>query len=938
MAGSLLLGPLAFAAPWLLLGLLALPVIWWLLRLTPPAPLQVVFPAIRLLRDLINPEETPAKAPPWLLLLRLLIAGLLVLALSRPVLNPDATLPGDGPLLLVVDNGWAAGRDWSTRQQLLGQLIDQAERSGRAVVVLPTARPASADPVRRLGPMSAADARRLVQALQPLPWATDRAGAFAALDGYDPRAGFAVWLADGLGDGLGDGPSATALQQRLQRIGGLEIAMDEQPTLLMRAPRIDGDRLVAVIERAVSEMTVQPVSVRAVGSDGRLLAHASGRFETGQNMLELALDLPTELRNEATALRLDGQSGAGSVLLLDERWRRRPVGLISGRSGDAQPLLSDLYYLEQALSPFAEVRRGTAETLLQRETAVLILTDAAGLSMSETELLIRWIEGGGTLLRFAGPLLARGESGLDSLGPGGPVQNQDLLPVQLRRGDRRLGGALSWEEPARLAAFPAGSPFHGLTVPPDVTVSRQVLAEPALDLAGKTWARLQDGTPLVTADRHGQGRVVLIHTTAGPDWSTLSLSGLFVDMLRRIVALSAGVGGADGRTALPPFSLLDGQGRLTDPPATAFPLPAGERLGERLGERTAENLPGPRNPPGFYGNSDAAVALNLTQSVPPLAPLQPLPGVRRSGLLDRGELDLMPALLTLATLLAILDLFVGLYLRGLLPRLTLRKARPALLLLLTAGLLSLAPPAARAQSGAALDVERAVEASTRTWLAYVVTGDNNVDATSQAGLKGLSEELNRRTAVETAGSLAVDLEKDELSFFPLLYWPVTEAQAPPSEAALSRLNAYLRNGGLIILDTRDQGFSGAAGGGERLTRLTRGLEIPPLAPIPPEHVLTRAFYLLRDFPGRQTGGPVWVEAAEGRVNDGVSSVIIGAHDWAGAWAVNTRGRPMFPVVPGDERQREAAYRFGINVVMYALTGNYKADQVHVPAILERLGQ
>ena len=68
------------------------------------------------------------------------------------------------------------------------------------------------------------------------------------------------------------------------------------------------------------------------------------------------------------------------------------------------------------------------------------------------------------------------------------------------------------------------------------------------------------------------------------------------------------------------------------------------------------------------------------------------------------------------------------------------------------------------------------------------------------------------------------------------------------------------------------------------------------------------------------------------------NVIIGANDWAGAWAVDSLGRPMAAVVPGGERQREMAYRFGVNWVMYALTGNYKTDQVHVPAIIDRLGQ
>ena len=79
------------------------------------------------------------------------------------------------------------------------------------------------------------------------------------------------------------------------------------------------------------------------------------------------------------------------------------------------------------------------------------------------------------------------------------------------------------------------------------------------------------------------------------------------------------------------------------------------------------------------------------------------------------------------------------------------------------------------------------------------------------------------------------------------------------------------------------------------------------------------------------------ERAGERVNDGVSPVVIGSHDWAAAWAVDDRGRPLFATVPGGEEQREHAYRFGVNLVMYALAGNYKADQVHVPLIMRRLG-
>jgi hypothetical protein len=651
------LGPLAFAAPWALAALTVLPAIWWLLRVTPPSPRVLAFPPLRLLRDLAHREETPARTPLWLIVLRILLAALVIFGLARPVMNPRAVLPGGGPLLLVVDNGWAAGRNWAVRRQAMDQLIDQADREGRQVVLLATAPNAAGDAPRALGPVPAAEAARAVQALEPLPWPDDRAGALAALQQLAlPGGAHAVWLTDGVGDGAGAGPAAAAtrrLAEALQRLGQLEVLGEgaENTALLLRPPEAEAARLTVKVDRADTGLAL-PVTVEAVGADGRMLAREQGRFEPDQARTEVALEMPTELRNEVAQLRLDGQSTAGAVVLLDERWRRRPVGLVAGRNeGDDQPLLSDLFYLERALNPFSDIHRGSVSELLARNVAVLILADVGTVSEADAAQLQGWIEKGGVLLRFAGPRLAQ--------------NGDDLVPVRLRAGDRALGGALSWSEPARLTDFPDDGPFAHLPIPEDVTVSRQVLAEPTADLGQKTWARLADGTPLVTGEKRGAGYVVLVHTTANPDWSNLALSGLFVQMLRRVVALSHGVAAAaarDGATgaSLPPLQLLDGLGHLVPPPATAFPLPAAQ-------PGAAPVQPGPRQPPGYYGSDDARQAFNLSAALGPLAPLPALPsGVLRTQFGSRGEVEMKPALLGLALALAIVDLLVGLALRGLL--------------------------------------------------------------------------------------------------------------------------------------------------------------------------------------------------------------------------------------------------------------------------------
>jgi hypothetical protein len=237
----------------------------------------------------------------------------------------------------------------------------------------------------------------------------------------------------------------------------------------------------------------------------------------------------------------------------------------------------------------------------------------------------------------------------------------------------------------------------------------------------------------------------------------------------------------------------------------------------------------------------------------------------------------------------------------------------------------------------------------------VITGDREVDAVSKAGLEGLTLFLAQRTALEAAEPIGLNPARDELAFFPLIYWPVVPGLAKPPAAALARIDAYMKQGGTILFDTRDAISAPPGPGGEMrgpgmvaLRTILSSLDIPELEPAPRDHVLTKTFFLLRDFPGRFNTGQLWVEALPAdseedptrpaRAGDGVSSILITSNDFAGAWAMRPDGQPMLPLVPGDPRQREFAFRAGVNIVMYALTGNYKTDQVHVPALLERLGQ
>jgi hypothetical protein len=931
---------LGFTEPLVLTGLITLPALWWLLRLIPPRPRRIDFPPTRLLFAIVPREETPARTPWWLTLLRLALAATIIIAAAGPLWHPPVTATKTrAPLAILFDDGWTAASTWEARLRTADDIIMRAADDRRAVALLPLSQGA-----RDISLETADSARVRLQQIKPVPYRVDRAETLPSLSRFlstDPEIEL-VWLSDGID--LGNGTTFVAnLEQTVGQhpltivTGGIP-----QPRALNGADNAAGALAVKVLRATPGAPDTG--TVRALDLKGLPLGEAQFTFRPTDRETEARFELPVELRNEITRLEIAGERSAGAVQLLDKRSRRRTVGIVSGANADvAEPLLSSSYYLQRALEPFADVRLAQGESpadavshFLDQNLPMLILTDVGNVGDAH-DRLARWVEDGGVLVRFAGPRLAASED--------------DLVPVRLRRGGRILGGSLSWDKPQPLAAFSRDSPFGGLPVPDDVTVTRQVLAEPDATLGDNTWATLADGTPLVTAAHRGKGLIVLFHVTGDTRWSDLPLSGAFVDMLKRIVALSVTTMTAEGaaaasknaRAVAAPSHILDGFGSFVAPPPTARPVPE-----DFAGGATHDH------PPGFYGPPESLLAVNTLAGGDRLAALDfsPLVNASREVYRISEPQDLRGPVLLAAIALLLLDSIIVLFLGGGIQRLIPRRLPAASASIVVIAALTLTCVSAYAQQSPTDVPQSALE----TKLAYVITGNAEVDSISKAGLSGLTLFLAQRTALEPGDPVGLDIARDELVFYPLIYWPIVPGAPRPSDAALKRIDAYMKDGGTVLFDTRDAVIAPAGQGGEtrspgmlELRKILSSLDIPELEPVPRDHVLTKTFYLLRDFPGRFDAGQLWVEAlpseseqeASGRPargGDGVSSIIITSNDFAGAWATRPDGQPMLPMVDGQPRQRELAFRAGVNIVMYTLTGNYKADQVHVPALLERLGQ
>jgi hypothetical protein len=652
--------------------------------------------------------------------------------------------------------------------------------------------------------------------------------------------------------------------------------------------------------------------ITAHAADGTIVSRADIEFSPGSTVSEAVFELPSEFRSRIASLRVDGIRSAGSVMLMDDSWGRPLIGVLSPETDNSSPLLAESFYVRTALGPYADIFTGSLEELLVLAPSIIIMPDTA---RSESEDLKDFVEAGGLLVRFAGPKLAK--------------RSDPLLPVRLRTGGRELGGALTWEDPQKFDAFPETSPFFGLPVPEDITVKRQVMAEPGAETDARTWARLEDGSPVITSSQLGFGRIVLFHVTAGPDWSNLPASGLYVEFLRRLLALARATPSAEqtGTGDWAAERVLNGFGRLTAPPITTRPI---------TNETIDQTKISQQHPPGLYRQGARRKALNTVDNPEKIKSIGSLSGIETSSYGQTTQRTLGGLLLALALLMLALDAVFALIVSGRLAYLKPRNikakaAAGAAALILSAGLIL--PEAGYAQDS--LAPEYALDLH----LAYVETGNSRMDIMSEAAMEGLSAALIQRTTIEPSGVRGVDIESDALVFYPFIYWPIARDTPAPTDAAVANLNAYMASGGTLVLDTQDAGdqFSSATHPG--LARVTEKLDIPGLTRVPEDHVITKSFYLLQVFPGRWANGAVWVDRdTNGAANDGVSSVIIGSNGWAAGWALNDEGEPLQTLERDIPKQREMSLRFGVNLAMYALAGNYKSDQVHAKALIERLGQ
>lgn len=883
--GFLGMNQLSFMAPSVLWALLLLPLIYFLIRLLPPRPQTVNFPAIGLLKQLEKRLPPPRTPPWWLMLLRLGAVALLITAMAGPMLQKDTTTFEKTPMVIFVSNGWEAAENWQDISQRLRLILTKARAENVQVAVIGTADKFDAS---ELALKDAGAALAALPELNPRPWpdkAKEVAQAVAAAangrGNYQP-----IWLSSGM----------MAPKERrgfiaaAESLGRTRVFLPERAqlpvTLTSATPRQGG--FDVTLYRA-DDAGERDFSVSLRDMQGNFITRQGGSFKKSSRQAALRLTLPKQLKTPGY-FTLDGQNHLGAWNGLSSVAGLPKIGVIGGKGTDF-PLLNGFYYLERALSPTLTPDSLDVTTKGQGYDVLFVASQP-----TDPEALKRWAEGGGVLVTFADSWLQEN------------TEAAPLLPVKLRPYPRQLEGALSWTGALGLKDIGGSTPLAGvadLSEGSDVKIRQQFLPQTGANLSENTWVSLTDDTPLVSGEKLGNGWRVLVHVPPVATWSNLPASGFFVQLLEGLAALSEPKEAENTASSfpLPAYKLLTAQTQLVSPQRGEMLKAAGEAV-------TAEN------PPGLYGNSQRPFIHQLGAEQRKLAPVTPssLAGLTATYYSQaEAQKPLQMPLLLLALVLLVADSLLRL---NLIHKRLLAKAAATGALLVACAL----PLPAQAQGPMP-------EGAQRVQFAFIDSGNQTLNSLSERGLISLSQVIANRTTVEPAPPKKLNPAVDELGFYPIIFWPVTPDLGTISQKAADNLRLYIENGGLLLID----GLTDLGPAPQAVQVIMNQILPFPLKPLRDDHVLNRSYYLLQgQTPGRQTG-TLWLEQSHR-----LSRVLVGAHDWLGAWAHSAAGQPLRPIPGGGEQRRVKAFQFGVNVVMYALLGDYKADQTHVETLLKRM--
>ncbi|OUU61753.1 MAG: hypothetical protein CBC22_06885 [Alphaproteobacteria bacterium TMED62] len=893
---------IGFSNIYALFGLMIAPLIWIIVKSFPPIPKNYNFSSLYLLQNINYNSSKNDKTPLWLLIFRLFFFILIVLFFSKPHIKNSESLNTKkfDKYVIIADIGWSMANDWIKFKKIVSNISKEAERNNKNIIFYHSSLKNYKNAVTF---KSSESITAYLKNLSPLPIKFKESYLKYLLENESVFKNSKLFLISSIYD-FENFSDHLKNYNFIKKNSSQHFFINPVETLLaINKLEINQNKIICKITRIGKSDFEQNFYLNVYTINDELIYKDSHTINAEDRLNVVNLSFPIELINQIKYIEIVGQNHAGAKYYFDDFSKKKNIAILSDNEFYKEsPLLSPIYYLNKSLDTKHFLTISTIDKIINQNYSTIIVPETIKISNELENNLNSWLLNGGTLIRFAGQSLVG--------------QKSDFLPFQDSLGTiRSIDGQLTINKNLYISEFQKNSIFFGLKIPSDITIMRQLIFNEISDKVN-ILAKLNDDTPLVSMRNIGQGKIILFHIGANNNWSDLPISSLFPEMLNRVLLFSK----YKSSTNLEGLNLtkeLDGFGNL---------IQTKKIINVNTFNEIKNSQPSMIIPPGKYENDQISVALNLSTNI--INPYSEKAS-KYNSITDysfNDIKDLSPVILKILLTMFILDILITIMIKNNISFYAYLNRGSNLIFLLLFPLVFF-----HFESSNAND----------TYLAYIKIKNKEINEISENGLNNLKNLLSARTAISPKGVIGLDLIYDDIFSYPLIYWPLTKNLLKIKKVELKKINNYINNGGIILFDVI--GFSRSSlnlkdNEFKAIRNFLSSIEVKTLTVLPKNHTLTKSFYLLKKFPGKWDNRVLLIENNNLEYKDGVSSIILGFNDWAKAWSLDKNNIPLFPLVPGGERQRELSYRFGINIVMYSLTGNYKSDQIHSKSILNRLSK
>ena len=885
-----------------LLGLIILPIIFFIIRFYPPVPKEKEYSSFFLLKDIVRQNSSKTKFPLWLLIFRLLLCLLVILFFSDPYLTIGKQTGNYKNYTIIADNGWSIANNWKNYKNIIKEISIEAENKKKEIHFYFSLSENIIEPTIL---KSHNEVLEFIKKNPPLVQQTDRKNVIKILKKNNYFNSSKVFFIFSNFDSRSIKEQTQTLKLIKENNPAIEIINPVKKITFLEKVNINKERLELTIKRKGIYINNDFV-IQIFGNSGEVLFKKKYTYNSNIDEYKITETFPIEIINQFFKIKILNENHAGAYFYLDDYTKRVSVGVIAeDESLIEKPLLSPVYYLKKSLNQNHTSYIASIKKILDKKISVIFLPSNKRLLKADQNRLKKWIKEGGVLVRFSDKNI---------------IKQKDLYfdGKNYFQSLRNIAKDFSIQNKLSISSFTKNTLLSNLKVPKDLIFEKQLILDNyESDII--VLASLEDQSPLITMKNVGYGKVILFHITSNNEWSNLPLSSLFKDIISKLLLVPKVEKNLYSEEMIIK-SKIDSFGELTNPLKNYY------YVNNLIEEK---KYPSFKNPAGIYENENLSIALNLsgnlsTQSF--FSNIDERISIKNN--YEKSIFKLKNFILILIFIMFFADMLINIILKNNILFLNFFKKSKSFSFLFVFSII--------------LCSQNKIEASenyNKIFLAYIKTENNILNQIALSGLTNLKDFLIERTSISPQGVKEIDIVSDKIFFYPFIYWQITKNIPNLEEKTIKKIKNYFNSGGIILFDIiyLSKSYNNVDKNTlEDIEALFSELGIEDLQQITKNHTLSKSYYLLKKFPGRFDNKLFLVNTDNLDDNDGVSSVIVGLNNWVGAWAKDENNYPLYQVIPGGDRQRELSFRFGINLIMYSLTGNYKSDQVHSKSILERL--